>query len=94
VGEDFQRGPRANAARNWRRAAAPSPPARDIDELRERLDDPAQRDAVDALQRARWAGGDGAAARRQLRAAFARGPRWKSSPTATPSPLPPLYPHG
>jgi len=75
-------------------SAMARPPARDIDELRERLDDPAQRDAVDALQRARWAGGDGAAARRQLRAAFARGPRWKSSPTATPSPLPPLYPHG
>jgi hypothetical protein len=54
------------------------PPARDLDEVRERLDDPQQRQAVDALQRARWGGGDGVAARDLLRRAFASGPRWRS----------------
>lgn len=68
------------------------PPAGDVDELRERLADPAQVAAVDALQRARWAGGDGPAARRQLREAFAKGPQWHGAPAAAASLLPPLYP--
>jgi hypothetical protein len=70
------------------------PPVPDIDALRERLADADQRDAVDALQRARWGGGDGVDARRRLRAAFASGPRWKAPAASAPSPLPPLYPHG
>ena len=70
------------------------PPARDVDELLDRLADPTQREAVDALQRARWGGGDGVAARGLLRSAFARGPRWKATPAHAPSPLPPLYPKG
>jgi len=70
------------------------PPARDLDEARERLADPAQREAVDELQRARWGGGSAVTAREALRRAFASGPQWRSVPTRTASPLPPLYPHG
>ena len=58
----------------------------------ERLADPAQREAVEAMERARWAGGDGVAARAQLREAFARGPRWHEAPPPETGPLPPLYP--
>ena len=69
------------------------PPAFDVDAVRERLADPDQIAALDALQRARWAGGDGVAARAALRSAFAKGPRWKSAaPTPRDSLLPPLYP--
>lgn len=71
-----------------------SPPAADDDELVERLADPAQRDAVQALRRARWGGGDGVAARNRLRAAFAQGPQWRQNAAQRPSPLPPLYPPG
>jgi hypothetical protein len=75
--------------------AMAKPPAADLDAVRERLDDAAQRDAVAELQRARWGDGDGPAARASLRAAFASGPRWRSrAATATDEPLPPLYPHG
>ncbi|QQP95739.1 BatD family protein [Lysobacter enzymogenes] len=69
-----------------------SPPAADDDELVERLADPAQRDAVQALRRARWGGGDGVAARNRLRAAFAQGPQWRQGAAQSASPLPPLYP--
>ncbi|MCE7033460.1 BatD family protein [Lysobacter sp. GX 14042] len=68
------------------------PPAADVDGLRARLADPAQVAAVDALQRARWAGGDGPTARRQLREAFAKGPRWHEHPEESAQLLPPLYP--
>jgi hypothetical protein len=70
------------------------PPAHGIDELLSRLDDPRQRQAIDAMERARWGGGDGAAARTLLRSAFAQGPRWRTAVSAPPSPLPPLYPPG
>lgn len=70
------------------------PPVDDLDALLARLDDPAQCAALEALQRARWGGGDGPAAREQLRRAFARGPKWRSVASAPPSPLPPLYPTG
>lgn len=72
--------------------AAARPQARDLDEVLARLGDPAQREAVEALQRARWGGGDGVAARNLLRRAFAEGPRWRQAATEVPSPLPPLYP--
>lgn len=73
-------------------ALAPMP-ARDLAELGMQLDDPAQRTALEALQQARWGDGDVAAARAQLRGAFARGPRWRTGTRATtPPPLPPLYP--
>lgn len=59
--------------------AMASPPAPDLDAVRRRLEDPAQVAAVDALQRARWGDGDGAAARAALREAFKRGPRWRAT---------------
>lgn len=73
--------------------AMASPAAADLDAVHARLADPAQRAAVDALQRARWGDGDAAAAVAAMRAAFATGPRWRSAtaPTA-PVLLPPLYP--
>lgn len=74
--------------------ALATPPAADVDEVIARLDDPAQREALQAMQRARWAGGDGPAARAQLRSAFAQGPRWRAVATVAASPLPPLYPPG
>ncbi len=69
-----------------------SPPAADLDELVRRLQPPAQRDAVEQLRRARWADGDGSAARGALRAAFADGPRWRGETIPPRAPLPPLYP--
>ncbi|HEV8695374.1 MAG TPA: hypothetical protein VGQ93_14510 [Lysobacter sp.] len=72
--------------------AMPVPPVRTADELLVRLDDVAQRDAVQALQHARWGGGDGVRARQLLRAAFAKGPRWRAMETPKPPLLPPLYP--
>ncbi|MBB3277920.1 MULTISPECIES: BatD family protein [unclassified Pseudoxanthomonas] len=69
-----------------------SPPAADLDELVRRLQPPAQRDAVEQLRRARWADGDGSAARGALRTAFADGPRWHEEVTPPRAPLPPLYP--
>jgi len=72
--------------------ALASPPARDLDALIARLDNPDQRDAVEQLRRACWAGGDISAARAAVWQAFRQGPVWK--PVAKPSqePLPPLYP--
>lgn len=68
-------------------------PARDLDGVRARLADPAQRAAVEALQRARWGDGDPAAAMAAMRTAFAQGPRWwPRPPRRAPSLLPPLYP--
>ncbi|GAA3915528.1 BatD family protein [Luteimonas lutimaris] len=72
--------------------AMADPPAADLDAVRARLDDPAQRDAVAQLQRARWGDGDGPAARAGLRAAFAKGPRWRGGDDGAEEPLPPLYP--
>ncbi|MGO1071957.1 BatD family protein [Lysobacter sp. CA199] len=68
------------------------PPAADDDELVQRLADPAQREAVQALRRARWGAGDGVAARNLLRAAFTSPPQWRQSSGEAASPLPPLYP--
>ncbi|HEX7370652.1 MAG TPA: BatD family protein [Rhodanobacteraceae bacterium] len=63
--------------------------------LRDALSDPAQRDALDALQRTRWRGGDAAAACAAVASAFAHGFVWRSQGTTThdhESDLPPLYP--
>ncbi|GHA84648.1 BatD family protein [Cognatilysobacter bugurensis] len=74
------------------RALSPRP-APDTDALIGQLDDAAQRDALQALQRARWGGGDPAAALDALRRAFAPGPRWRETRSARKAdPLPPLYP--
>lgn len=88
----LQRGDRAEIARLL--CAMATPPAVDLDEVRERLVDPAQREAVSALQRARWGRGDPSAAIAAMRAAFAHGPRWRAAPVdaAVAMPLPPLYP--
>jgi len=72
--------------------AMAQPPAGDLDAVRARLDDAAQRDAISHLQRARWGEGDGSAARTALRTAFANGPRWRRTTKVMPEPLPPLYP--
>ena len=73
--------------------ALATPPVPDLDALRARLGDPAQAAAVDHLQRARWAGGDAAAARTGVREAFAKGPHWRADPddAVDADPLPPLY---
>ena len=73
--------------------AMASPLAADLDALQARLDDAAQRDAIGALQHARWGAGDPATARIALRRAFADGPRWRSTPRRQDDLLPPLYPH-
>lgn len=72
--------------------AMATPPAHGVDELLARLDDPGQREAIEAVQRARWSGGDGVHARQLLRSAFASGPRWRVEQAPGPSLLPPLYP--
>ncbi|RFP61987.1 BatD family protein [Cognatiluteimonas weifangensis] len=72
--------------------ALAQPPVADLDAVQARLDDARQRDAVDALQRARWGGGDAAAARTALRAAFRPGPRWRRPAARSVEALPPLYP--
>lgn len=74
--------------------ALATPPAPDLDRLRARLADPAQREAIVLLQRARWGAGDPVEARRALRDAFADGPRWRTAPAPPREPplLPPLYP--
>jgi len=68
------------------------PPVADLDALATRLDSAAQREALDALRRARWADGSGTAARAALRAAFGSGPAWRADAQAPAAPLPPLYP--
>jgi hypothetical protein len=72
------------------RAATPN--GGDLAALADALAENDQRDAVLALQAARWSTGDPVDARARLRAAFARGPRWRAQPARTPEPLPPLYP--
>lgn len=76
--------------------ASASPVAVDADDLRERLADPQQREAVAGLQRACWGEGkqDRLAAMAAARRAFAQGPRWRvaQADAAAVSGLPPLYP--
>lgn len=66
----------------------------DLDALLTRLDDPAQREAVLRMQRARWGGaGDVPSARAALREAFWAGPRWRDAQRKPANDeLPPLYP--
>ena len=64
-----------------------------LEQVIERLDDPRQREALQALQQARWAGqGNVPVVRRQLKAAFQEGPRWSPPASVATSGLPPLYP--
>lgn len=64
----------------------------DLDAVRARLDDDAQRDAVERLQAARWGDGDTPSALAALRRAFAKGARWRTPAAKPVSLLPPLYP--
>lgn len=75
--------------------ALASPPAADLDALSAMLAPGPQREAIAALQRARW-GRDAegmAQARAAVRAAFARGPAWLAEDAGTDPLLPPHYPH-
>ncbi|WP_368561593.1 BatD family protein [Pseudoxanthomonas sp. UTMC 1351] len=72
--------------------AMASPPAKDLDALIARLENPKQRDAVEQLRRACWAGGDIPAARAAVWQAFRQGPAWKATAKPSQEPLPPLYP--
>jgi len=63
--------------------------------LRDALSDPAQRDALDALQRVRWQGGDPSPACGAVAEAFAKGFAWRSDGKPARdrnTDLPPLYP--
>ncbi|MFT3761200.1 MAG: BatD family protein [Pseudoxanthomonas sp.] len=75
--------------------AMAAPPAPDLDALIARLADAGQRDAVEAMRRARWADGDGPAARALARTAFRNGPLWRDGNAGGKRRepiLPPLYP--
>jgi hypothetical protein len=77
----------------WARASHPG--TANVAALRDALADPAQRDALDALQRARWQGGDAVAACSSVADAFAGGFKWRirgKPPRAEGDDLPPLYP--
>lgn len=77
----------------WARASCPG--LTHMGELREALSDPAQREALDALQRARWQGGDPSLACAAVADAFARGFAWRREDKPArgrDSELPPLYP--
>ena len=65
------------------------PPVADLDALAARLGSAVQREALEALRRARWAGGSGPVARAALRAAFANGPEWRGQAREPAAPLPP-----
>jgi len=67
-----------------------------LEALLARLADPAQREALLAMQRVRWSGqgGDVAAARQALRRAFHDGPHWQAAAVAENNGLAPLYPSG
>ena len=69
-----------------------APLCADLDQLQQRLTLSAQRDAVEQLRRARWADGDGSAARAALRDAFRNGPVWRTTQKPAKEVLPPLYP--
>lgn len=72
------------------------PAALNLEILLEQIEDAAQREALQALQRLRWAGagaGEHAAVRAQLRERFRNGPRLRTPQAPSSAPvLPPLYP--
>jgi hypothetical protein len=76
----------------WARSERPD--VRNLGELAGRLQDSAQRDALAALQRARYAGAPVQGVGSQLERAFKGGIAWRSgaSPAKNESPLPALYP--
>ncbi|MBS0382404.1 MAG: BatD family protein, partial [Proteobacteria bacterium] len=77
----------------WARAERPA--ITQAGSLRAALSDPAQQDALDGLQRARWRGGDATAACAAVARVFAGGFVWRMErePAGADDPaLPPLYP--
>ena len=74
--------------------AAPDPRAQHLGEVAQRLDDQSQSAAVQALDAARWGGGDAASALSTLRKSFAQPPRWRGHRVMERGDdvLPPLYP--
>ena len=77
----------------WARASHPD--IANMAVLQAALSDPAQRDALGALQRVRWQGGDAASACSAVVMAFAHGFTWQVNekpPRARQDDLPPLYP--
>jgi len=64
-----------------------------LDAALARLADPKQRQAIEAVQRARWRGeGDLTTVRTRLNHAFRNGPQWKITATSAEDELAPLYP--
>jgi len=64
-----------------------------LDAALARLADPKQRQAIEAVQRARWRGeGDLTTVRTHLNHAFRNGPQWKITATSAEDELAPLYP--
>lgn len=81
----------ASALLAW--AQAERPWLRNLGELAQALSAGPQREAIDALQRTRYAGADGTGLGARLAAAFRNGLAWQVSPGVSDiSPLPPLYP--
>jgi hypothetical protein len=81
----------ASALLAWARAERPE--LQNLGELAQALAPGAQRDAIDALQRRRYAGAAEAGLGARLAAAFRDGLAWQpAAGTADASPLPPLYP--
>ena len=74
--------------------AAPGPRAQHLADVALRLDDQSQSAAVQALDAARWGGGDAASALSALRKSFAQPPRWRDHRVMERGDdmLPPLYP--
>jgi len=69
--------------------------AADLDAVIARLESVPQREAIAAMQRARWAGeGDVSQARQRLREAFRSAPQWRPRESKRSAELPPLYPTG
>lgn len=82
-----------HALLEWARASRPG--LTHMGALREALADAAQREALDALQRARWQGGDPSLACAAVAVAFARGFAWRREDQPArgrDQELPPLYP--
>lgn len=76
--------------------ALSEPESASLEVLAARLADPAQRDAIDALERALWAANDDRSVRddalARLRSAFRNGPAFARAPSEAAPVLPPLYP--
>lgn len=88
-GSDASR--QASALLAWARAERPA--LQNLGELAQALSAVSQRDAIDALQRKRYAGVDAAGLGERLAAAFRDGFAWQPlAGVADVSPLPPLYP--